>query len=474
MLALKSQPSFFRKIIYFITMLIFSLNNSFADNLTDSSIQALTLKNAVITAQKNDPWLIGNKHSQDAVESLSIAAGTLPDPKINIGLINIAADTFDFKQENMTNLRVGISQMIPRGDTLNLRKKQLKLFGSQFPFQRENRKAQITVKTAKLWLEAFKAQESIALIENDRSLFEQLADVAQASYSSALGKTRQQDLVRAQLELTRLDDRLAKLRQKQDMTKEKLSEFLSQYQGGDSLGNIKDYSVLTFSKKIPDINMLQKDLFYSTTDVNAQSLYQYFINHPAVKAIDQKIKSSKSGIELAKQKYKPEWGVSANYGFRDANPLGVNRSDFFSVGITFDLPLFTSNKQDKQVKSAVSKTSAIKTERWLLIRNFISSFESIRAQLIRLVERKNLYKDKLLPQMHEQAEASLTAYTNDDGDFAEVVRARIAELNANIDYLDINVEIQKSIVQLNYYFSNNANDIIAENQSASTSLGERK
>ncbi len=454
--------------LYFVSMVAVAQSNF------ENKIHNLTLLEAVTLAQKNDPWIEGNRYLQQAVESQSVAAGTLPDPEINIGLINIAADSFDFRQENMTNFRVGISQMIPRGDSLNIRKKQLQLLGSQFPFQRENRKAQITVRTANLWLEAFKAQESIALIEKDRSLFEQLADVAQANYSTALGRTRQQDLVRAQLELTRLDDRLAKLNQKQDMSKEKLSELLSQYQGGDSLKNYQDYSAIIFSKTIPDVHMLQGNLFRSTNEVNAQTLYQYFIKHPAVKAIDQKIKSSKSGIDLAKQKYKPEWGVSANYGFRDANPVGINRSDFFSVGITFDLPLFTSNKQDKQVKSAVSKTSAVKTERWLLIRKFISSFESNRAQLIRLIERKNLYKDRLLPQMHEQAEASLTAYTNDDGDFAEVVRARIAELNANIDYLDINVEIQKNIIQLNYYFIKNANDIIVLNQSTSTSVGELK
>ena len=55
--------------------------------------------------------------------------------------------------------------------------------------------------------------------------------------------------------------------------------------------------------------------------------------------------------------------------------------------------------------------------------------------------------------MHEQAEASLSAYTNDDGDFAEVVRARIAELNARIDALDIEIERLKTIAQLNYFFT---------------------
>jgi len=42
-----------------------------------------------------------------------------------------------------------------------------------------------------------------------------------------------------------------------------------------------------------------------------------------------------------------------------------------------------------------------------------------------------------------------------------VVRARIAELNARIEALEINVEIQKTIIELNYYFMENAEDIIA-------------
>jgi len=64
--------------------------------------------------------------------------------------------------------------MFPRGDSLELKQKQLQLVGSQYPYQRENRKAKVTVTTAKLWLDAYKAQESIALIENNRVLFEQV------------------------------------------------------------------------------------------------------------------------------------------------------------------------------------------------------------------------------------------------------------------------------------------------------------
>ncbi len=430
----------------------------------------LTLEEAVDVAQKNDPWLIGNKSSQDAIESMSIAAGTLPDPKMSIGVANIAADSFDFSQEAMTLFKVGVSQMFPRGDSLKLRKQQLQLMGSQYPYQREDRKAKVVVTAAKLWLDAYKAQESIALIEKNRALFEQLVDVAQASYSSAVGKTRQQDIIRAQLELTRLDDRLTLLKQKLDMSQQQLSEWLSTYSGGrfstKATGNFLKGSSYIFARNLPDISMLRETLFIAATEVDPQELFQYFSRHPAINALEQKIESSKKGIDLAKQKYKPEWGVSAGYGFRDDTPTGIDRSDLFSVGVSFDIPLFTSNRQDKQVQSAIYKTASVKTEKLLLIRKLIASFETNRSHLFRLNERQKLFQERLLPQMHEQAEASLTAYTNDDGDFSEVVRARIAELNASIDALSINVERQKTITQLNYFFMKSADDIIKTHYSA--------
>lgn len=470
---------------YALASLSFLSSVAFAQPKTmhENHTRLLTLEQTIIAAQTNDPWLVGNQHSQDAIESMSIAAGTLPDPKMSLGLANIAADSFDFNQEGMTQFKVGVSQMFPRGDSLAIKQTQLKLQASQFPYLREDRKAKVAVIAAKLWLDAYKAQESIALIESDRALFEQLADVAQASYSSAVGKTRQQDIVRAQLELTRLDDRLTTLKQQQEMSLERLSEWISNYLITEYLdGNSRQTtsrsmispSGFSLVKQLPDIAMAEHAIYTAKKNIAPHELFKHFSLHPAVSALEQKIKMSKSGIDLAKQQYKPEWGVSAGYGFRDDAPMGADRSDLFSIGVSFDIPLFTANRQDKQVQSAVSKNAAVKTEKWLLVRKFIASFEANRAQLLRLNERQKLYQQRLLPQMHEQAEASLTAYTNDDGDFAEVVRSRIAELNAAIDALNINVERQKTIVQLNYYFTKSGDDIVADNSQLDRRLGENK
>ena len=82
----------------------------------------------------------------------------------------------------------------------------------------------------------------------------------------------------------------------------------------------------------------------------------------------------------------------------------------------------------------------------------LSQLQSIYAVNQRLLDRQRLYANDILVQIRDQAEVSLTAYTNDDGDFAEVVRARIADLNARIEGLNIDVDLLKSQVQLKYFF----------------------
>tara|TARA_R110000737_G_scaffold52071_4_gene73516 strand:+ start:18639 stop:20096 length:1458 start_codon:yes stop_codon:yes gene_type:complete len=418
----------------------------------------LSFEKAIRAAQINDPWLTGNVHKQRAIESMSIAVNTLPDPKVTIGLANLPTNGFDFGQEGMTQAKVGVSQMFPRGDSLDIKSKQLKTQSEAFPYQRKDRESKVAVTVGSLWLDAYQVQQSIALIERNRSLFEQLADVAEASYSSALGKTRQQDIVRAQLELTRLEDRLDQLEQQKNRYEGMFAQWLTTFSAETSaeyeapLGSDFSLHNIVLDQLLPQIELLNSELIYKESWHKPEDLVPYFSNHPAVVAIEKKVNASKAGIKLAKQKYKPEWAVNASYGYRGDDPMGTSRADLFSVGVTFDLPLFTENRQDKEVQSAISETEAAKTEKLLLLRQLLGVYSSAKGRLLRLIDRQNLYKNKLLPQIYDQAEASLTAYTNDDGDFSEVVRSRIAVLNAEIDELTLNVEEQKIRLELNYLF----------------------
>ncbi|MFO7550443.1 MAG: TolC family protein [Haliea sp.] len=418
----------------FTPLLVFMLGNGSALVNANASDDVLMLTEAVDIAISADPWLTGSRLTQAALTNEATAAATLPDPRMTLMAGNFPVDSFDINQEPMTQLSVGISQMFPRGDTLALAQRKKQELALQHPLLREDRRARVTATVTQLWLDAYHAQESIRLIELDRGLFEHLVDASRATYATAAGRARQQDVIRAQLELTRLEDRMIALRQRQEAAQMRLSEWIGS-RAGDQLA-----ATLPAEAPRESVATLGSD----------QERYERLRHHPTLLALERRIEATETDLDLARQKYKPEWGLSAQYGYRDRDLMGRDRADLFSLGVTFDLPLFTANRQDKEVSAAARHAEAIRTEKQLLIRQLMAELETASVQLARLDERHALYSDRLLPQMAEQAEASLAAYNNDDGDFAEAIRARIAELNASIEALAIAVKRQKTIAQINY------------------------
>lgn len=421
---------------------------------------ALTLPEAVAIAQRNDPWLLGSEFRQQAMAADAVAAGSLPDPMMDLGFSNLPTDTFDFDQEAMTQFKVGVVQAFPRGDSRALGEQRLHVLSEQFPYQRDERRARLAVNVANTWLDAWRARESIRLIEADRQLFEQLVDVAESAYANAVGRTRQQDLVRAQLELTRLEDRLSVLYEQLETSRSRLGEWLRPGPEGAAPGSGEwvpgAYSAPPLADRLPDIPLRHPELYRDGSVASQAEIAALLGGHPALRSLDSQIDASAVDVELARQKYQPEWKVNASYGYRESGPTGQDRPDFFSVGLAFDLPLFTSRRQDQQLQSAIAGSEAMRTEKMLALRTMVAACETQYARLRRLEQRRQLYRARLLPQMREQAEASLSAYTRDDGDFAEVVRARIAELNARIEALGIDIQRLQTITQLNYFFADSS------------------
>jgi outer membrane protein TolC len=423
---------------YFLTALaaLAALTGPAARDAMAATQDPLPLEAAVVMAVETDPWLDGSLETENALREEAVAAGSLPDPQLSLVAMNVPT-SFDIGQENMTQLAMGVSQHFPRGKSRELARAQKETLASREPYRRADREAAIRARVTHLYLDAFLAQSARELIDNDRTLFEQLVDAAEAQYTSASGRARQQDLIRAQLELSRLDDRLTRLTQQQEVAGQRLAELVP-VAGHRSL-----------EPTLPDLMGDAADRLISSAGT-PQALYEVLELHPAVVAVDRQIDSVATGVDLARQKYRPGLGVRAQYGYRAEDPDGRSRDDMLTFGVTFDLPLFRGNRQDREVSAAVAREAAARTDRTLLVRELVSRLEVARAELIRLTDRSALYRDRLLPQMAQQAEASLTAYNNADGDFAEAVRARIAELDAKIDALAIEVQRQQVLARIQY------------------------
>ncbi|WP_223668805.1 TolC family protein [Kangiella shandongensis] len=405
-----------------------------------------SLESTLVMAIENDPWLKKSQYQEKSLLSEGLAASSLPDPKASVSMANLPVDDFSFNSQPMTQFKLGLSQTFARGDSLELKGDIKNLQAGVQPYLRANRKTQLMMQVGSIWLDAYKAQKSIELIRNKKHLFQELKEAAEINYRTAIQSSSQQELVRADLELSKLDDQITVHEDNLHRSIRKLSEYMplpQSYLSHDGNTTQTNY----FSSDLPSIQLLNKK-------GAAQK-------HPLVVAMDHSIASSAKMVDLKKQGYKPQFTLSGSYGLRNDAPGGEERPDFFSLGVSFDIPLFTENKQDKEVEAAVYKKESRREERALIINKLVAGYDTQISRLDSLNKRLNLYRNKIFPQIFLQGEASMTAYSNNEADFAELVRARIDEVNAQLTVLDIAVEIQKAKLRANYYQAESSKELLA-------------
>ncbi|WP_027859536.1 TolC family protein [Marinobacterium jannaschii] len=399
-------------------------------------LAALTLQQATEGALQQDRWQQQNRAEEQALRHEATAAAALPDPTMRLALANLPTDSFDIDQENMTQLQLGLSQVFPRGNSLQLQQQRLQLMAGRNPLARMERRGQIRKQVGQLWLDLYSSQAQIRLIERNRALFSQLVDVAEANYRA--GVSRSSDLVRAELELTRLDDRISRLRQLRDSKRGQLAQWLPLEQSRQLV-----------SRHRPELDHHSVDF---------QRLPQRLMAHPRVLLAEQQIDIARKQVELAEQAYKPAYKVDLGYGYRDDMPGGRERADFFSAAVSFDLPLFTEKKQDPARNAARSRVEAAREARLLLLQQMRGQFETLHAEQQRLGERQALFELKLLPQLAQRREAALQSYSAGNGGFDEVMRAAITELDTRLQQIELQSAQQKNQLGLNYLLQTEAGD----------------
>lgn len=385
----------------------------------------LTLAEVEDRALDADPGRTALLASAEALRKRSVAAGELPDPVLRLGLNNYPIESGGFSTEGMTHAGVGIRQVFPAGRTRALSTAQLTQFAGARDAEADARVRDVLTASRHAWLDAYLWQRSRKLLEESRPFFSDLADISRSLYE--VGRRSQQDVLRAELELSRLDDRLIDSDRQLALARAALSEWVG------------EASRRPIARKLPPWKALPP----------IEDLHDGLQSHPLLLAAEAQIEARDSGVALARQRNKPRWSLDVGYSYREGFlPNGAPRSDFMSVGVTVDLPFFRKRSIDSVLAAALAEESAAKASRERLSRSLSSRLESEYAHWLELTRRLELYESRILRQANDHAEAALLAYQNDRADFADVMRGFIDDLNARTQYLLLQVERARSYAVL--------------------------
>lgn len=380
----------------------------------------LSLPEAVLLAgQAEEPAIEIWRARAEALDSQGIAEAALPDPMLRVGLANIRLSDFDRNREAMTQAQISIRQMFPRGDTQRLSReiREWEARSARAAMALESRRIRLSVRQA--WLELYYWDRAAGVIRERRNSVSQLGEIALASFSS--GNSNSHDVIRIDLEMQVLATRLVEIERNRELARADLARYLGAPDAAREL-----------TPQWPVLPLL------GTSD----SLRAELVRHPSIAMIDARISARDRGVELAQQRYRPGFSLEAGYGLRDS------RSDLASVGVGIELPLFSHQGRDAGVASARSLREAEEFSRDAALLDLDRELASSYASMRQLTEHAALYQSDVLPRAREIEAATLLAYSNERADFAELVRAELALLDAELALYRTRVDALKARARL--------------------------
>ncbi|NOZ52490.1 MAG: TolC family protein [Gammaproteobacteria bacterium] len=387
-----------------------------------STYDKFSLADAELVALKNDLVTAKTEAEQNSLREQAVAAYSWPDPKINVGIVNMPAISLDFEQEPMTQAVVGISQAFPPRGGVGAKRDQLQSMADAMGHAVKNRHLLTQMAVRKSWLNVYQRYQSLRLIEESLAMFKQLISVTEFQYRA--GRGNQQDVIRAQLEESLLIDQQADMEAKYEVALAGLRRWLGVRQIAKEL-----------DMRFPD---LVKPL--STAKITSR-----LENHPSMLMYKARVAAAENGVNYASAQLNPGWMVKVQYGLR-----GAGRDDFLTGMLSFDVPLFTEKRQDRVLLAR--KSDLIATQRNLddWRRELRQRQEGSAAVYSRANERVELYRSTVLPQSQQNIGATLKAYQSGVTDFNVLVRARLTELKSQLQFIKLNVERANAQVELLY------------------------
>ncbi|WP_318475241.1 TolC family protein [Photobacterium leiognathi] len=399
---------------------------------TDVPVLIQLIESAVINDKKRSEI---TAQMQATLEN-SVAASSLPDPKLKVGFGGLPIDNFSFDSDPMTMLSVGLMQQFGRGATLDLQQQKGEIQAKGIELQLGVRELDIANAITQRWLELGYLQHVEAIIKQNKCLFTELAQVTKTNYAN--GTNEAQDVLQAQLQISKIDEKLNSNLQQQQRLIYQLSEWLGA-EWLSSAGTMNAKQPLHWQK----LNTLLPQL------ENRTEHYAILRHHPMVKISDTAISANETQVDIATEAYKPQFGVEVMYGARFVNGMnGKPASDMLSAYLTMDVPLFTKNKQDRTYNAAQQQVIAAKSQRDLLLQQMNAKVNTLLIERHNLLSRIERYKKSLQPQAKARTQAVERGYQNNTASFKDVITAANDELNLNTERVRIETDLQLTNSQL--------------------------
>lgn len=391
-----------------IILLCFALSPVKGFTEENKSIGLVPIVNKVL--EENLDLAVLKEHI-NALSTIPDQAGALPNPSLTLGLVNVPTDSFDLKQEAMTQKTIGIMQSFPYPGKRSLKKEVARMDYNKGIADLEALKLQVIRDVKTDYYNLFFVIRSREVTERNKRLLQDFIRIAETKYS--VGKGIQQDVLKAYVELSKMKEKLISLKEQEAVLKARINSYM----------NRPPHTPFELPKEL--------EVSHDAMS-HHQPMSSIMEEHPLLKGMEALIEKNEKARLLAEKNYYPDFNVTLQYGQREDGH--VDRADFISTMVSIPLPLWQKEKEDKalmerkaRLNEAKRKYESAQNHLAFLIRKTKSEMESAWEQML-------LFRDGIIPQAKASLESAIAGYQVNKVDFLTLLNNHLTLFNYEIQY----------------------------------------
>jgi outer membrane protein TolC len=377
----------------------------------------ITLKDLEEEALRNNPEIgMAGKKVESAEEKKSLAAA-MPDPMIGYMVQNVGAlGTSTIGKEEMSMQGVVVTQEVPFPGKLSTKGNAARKQAEREEDNARETRLRILNSLRNAYYEYYLAYRSLDILEQNKKIMKNFERVAETRY--ATGQGLQQDVLRAQLEVSMLIEKISMQEQKQETQRAVINSLIGRDPRAP-LGRPGDAFATTFPMGLDEMSSMAME------------------HSPVLSAKKRMVEQSEYDLSLSRREYLPDMVVSAGLFTRG------EFKDVWQASVMFKVPLYFWNKSTgvKAAKADVSTAQydyeASKLALLARVRELYSMAKTSEHHL-------HLYETGILPQARLAVQSAVSNYQVGKVDFLSLLESETVLLKYQITYEEELVNLNKT------------------------------
>ncbi|MBS0299804.1 MAG: TolC family protein [Proteobacteria bacterium] len=397
------------------------------NTITENAESFTPLTTLITEALENNPEIQAALQQREAARHRISPAEALDDPILEAGVINAPLASSPFNREDMTMKMIGLSQRLPFPGKRGLRKDVATKDAEAIDHGYQETVNRVIHDLKLAYFDLGLTLEMTKLTEKNKLILEGFLHLAEDHYRVGMGS--QADALKAQTQVSRMQDELLRLARERPVIEAELIRTLGRHTNVATL--------------VPAPPHIHEEL------LNLEALRETALaQRPQLLALQSLIARNEKSVDLARKAYYPDLDVRLSYGQRDNMLDGTRRDDMVTMAVAINLPVWRGNKIEPRImESQAMRDQALNLHQ--VQRNEIAA--RLRQQVATTeqnLKSARLYQTTILPQARLTIESALAAYRVNRVDFLTLLDNQMTVFNYEISLVTVMTNYNKALAEI--------------------------